>query len=199
MPSSPLSLPCRQLPNISPFPQWRPTDHHKSPLTRLSHPADSQMHCSSPLPQYSLKSSCLSPFCCVVNPTSPTNSPCSTPTTRMATTPYSSTCPLNPTLPTSTPSNTGATAMSAGVLFTTHMNVNLQVPVSLLLLLGLFLLLYWSRIATTHGSTSLLFVLICTHIGTRIAIAIRLSFAFYLRLPYCYGFHLDLTILILLL
>ena len=79
------------------------------------------------------------------------------------------------------------------------MDVNLQVPVSLPFLLGLFLLLYWSRIAMTHGSTSLSLVSICTHVSTRIALAIRLSFAFYLRLPYCYWFHLDLTILIPLL
>jgi hypothetical protein len=51
----------------------------------------------------------------------------------------------------------------------------------------------------THGSTSLSFVLIRTHVGTQIAIAICLSFAFYLRLPYHYRFHLDLTILIPLL
>ena len=111
----------------------------------------------------------------------------------------SSTYPLDPTSPTSTPSNTGATAPSAGALFTTRMDVNLQVPVSLPFLLGLFLLSYWSRIAMTHGSTSLSFVSIRTHVGTRIALAIRLSFAFYLRLPYRYGFHLDLTILIPLL
>ena len=79
------------------------------------------------------------------------------------------------------------------------MDVNLQVPVSLPFHFGLFLLSYWSCIAITHGSTSLSFVPICTHIGTQIAIAIHLSFAFYLRLPYRYGFHLDLTILILLL
>jgi hypothetical protein len=51
----------------------------------------------------------------------------------------------------------------------------------------------------THGSTFLLFVSICIHIGTRIAIMIHLSFTFYLRLPYQYGFHLDLMILIPLL
>jgi hypothetical protein len=79
------------------------------------------------------------------------------------------------------------------------MDVNLQVPISLPFLLGLFLLSYWSCIVMTHGLTSLSFVLICTHVGTRIALAIRLSFAFYLRLPYCYRFHLDLMILIPLL
>ena len=51
----------------------------------------------------------------------------------------------------------------------------------------------------THGSTSLSFVSICTHVGTQIALMIHLSFAFYLRLPYRYGFHLELTILIPLL
>jgi hypothetical protein len=79
------------------------------------------------------------------------------------------------------------------------MDVNLQVSISLPFLLGLFLLSYWSHIVMTHGVTFLLFVLIYTHVGTQIAIAIHLLFAFYLRLPYHYGFHLDLTILILLL
>jgi len=79
------------------------------------------------------------------------------------------------------------------------MDVNLQVLVSLPFLLGLFLLSYWSRIAMTHGLTSLSFVSIHTHVSTRIALAIRLSLAFYLRLPYRYGFHLNLTILIPLL
>ena len=51
----------------------------------------------------------------------------------------------------------------------------------------------------TYGLTSLSFISIRTHVGTQIAIAIHLSFAFYLRLPYRYGFHLDLTILIPLL
>ena len=79
------------------------------------------------------------------------------------------------------------------------MDLNLQVPIFLLFLLGLFLLLYWSCIVMTHSSTSLLFVSICTHVSTQIAITICLSFAFYLRLPYHHGFHLDLTILIPLL
>jgi hypothetical protein len=199
MPSSSLSPPCQQLPDISPFFQWRPAGHHKKPLDSPLAPADSWLHCSSPLPQYSLESLCLSPSCCAVNPIPPTNTPRSAPTARMMMTCTSSTYPLDPTSPTSTPSNTGATAPSTGALFTTHMDVNLQVPVSIPFLLGLFLLLYWSRIAMTHGSTSLLFVSIRTHVGTRIALAICLSFAFYLRLPYQYGFHLDLMILILLL
>ena len=84
-------------------------------------------------------------------------------------------------------------------LFTIYIGINLQVSVSLPFLLGLFLLLYWSYIVMTHGSTSLLFISIHTHVGTRIAISIHLSFAFYLRLSYHYEFHLDLTILIPLL
>jgi hypothetical protein len=82
---------------------------------------------------------------------------------------------------------------------TTHMDINLQVPISLPFLLSLFLLSYWSYIVMTYGLTSLLFISICIHVGTQIAIAIHLLFVFYLRLPYHYGFHLDLMILILLL
>ncbi len=81
----------------------------------------------------------------------------------------------------------------------THIGVNLQVLVSLPFYLGLFLLLYWSHIVMTSGGTSLSFISIRMHMGTRIAISIQLMFAFHLRLPYCYGFYLDLTILIPLL
>ncbi len=79
------------------------------------------------------------------------------------------------------------------------MGVNLQIPVSLPFYLGLFLLLYWSYIVMTSGGTFLSFISIYTHMGTHIAILIQLTFAFHLRLPYCYRFYLDLTILIPLL
>ncbi len=48
----------------------------------------------------------------------------------------------------------------------------------------------------TSGGTSLSFISIPMHTGTCIAISIWLTFAFHLRLPYHYGFYLDLTILI---
>jgi hypothetical protein len=51
----------------------------------------------------------------------------------------------------------------------------------------------------THGSTSLSFTSIPTHTGMRITVSIHLTFTFHLRLPYRYGFYLDLTILIPLL
>src|SRR5216683_6369167 len=81
----------------------------------------------------------------------------------------------------------------------THIGVNLQVLVSLPFYLSLFLLLYWSHIVMTSGETSLSFISIHMHIDTCIAILIWLMFAFHLRLPYQYGFYLNLTILILLL
>src|SRR6266851_6156505 len=81
----------------------------------------------------------------------------------------------------------------------THIGINLQVPISLLFYLGLFLLLYWSCIVMTYGLSSLSFISIPTHTSIRITISIHLMFAFHLRLPYCYGFYLNLTILIPLL
>ncbi len=63
----------------------------------------------------------------------------------------------------STPLSTTPSVESAVfALPITHIGVNLQIPVSLLFYLGLFLLLYWSHIVMTSGRTSLSFISIRT-------------------------------------
>jgi len=152
------------------------------------------------LSQYSLESSCHFLNCYAATPTPLTSSPHSTPIAPIGMTLNSLSSHQGPTLPTSTPLNISPSVRSAVYAPPiTYMDVNLQVSVSLLFYLGLFLLLYWSRIYMTHSSTSLSFISIPTYTGIQIAISICLTFTFHLRLPYHYGFYLDLTILIPLL
>ena len=180
---------------------WRPTATIKSHLTPLCCCRLLAVLLTHPhLSQYSLESSCHFLNCYAATPTPLTSSPHSTPIAPIGMTLNSLSSHQGPTLPTSTPLNISPSVRSAVYAPPiTYMDVNLQVSVSLLFYLGLFLLLYWSRIYMTHSSTSLSFILIPTYTGTQIAISIRLTFAFHLRLPYRYRFYLNLTILILLL
>jgi hypothetical protein len=188
-------------PMFSHFPQWCPMDHHKSRLTHSRfHRLLAVLLTHSHLSQYSLKSLCLSPTCYAPILTPLTSSPCSIPTVPMGMTPNSLSSYQGLISPTSTPSSTSPSVKNTVyALPITHMGINLQIPITLPFYLGLFLLLYWSCICMTHGSTSLSFISILTHTGMRIAVSICLTFAFHLRLSYCYGFYLNLTILIPLL